>query len=99
MTYSIFSLSEWFRSIFSCRALSVSWSDPQSLDALVLELGLGLVQLLLLGELIMSMGNGDDEEDNDRDIGCVLVHLLRLGDLPPPSITFYAPSIFFLQGR
>ena len=70
--HSIFSLSEWFRSIFSCRALSVSWSDPQSLDALVLEQGLVRAQLLLLGELIMSMGDGDDEEeDNDRDIGCV----------------------------
>ena len=69
---SIFSLSEWFRSIFSCRALSVSWSDPQSLAALVPERGLGLAQLLLLGELIMSMGDGDvDEEDNDRDVGCV----------------------------
>ena len=66
----------------------------------MLEQELGRVQLLLLGELIMSLGDGDDdEEDNDRDIGCVLVHLLRLGDLPPPSITFYAPSIFFLQGR
>ena len=71
-TYSIFSLSEWFRSIFSCRALSVSWSDPQSLAALVPEQGLGRAQLLLLGELIMSMGDGDDdEEDNDRDVGCV----------------------------
>ena len=71
-TYSIFSLPEWFRSIFSCRAFAVSWSDPQSLAALVLEQELGRVQLLLLGELIMSMGDGEGhEEDNERDVGCV----------------------------
>ena len=63
------------------------------------EQGLGLAQLLLLGELIMSMGNGDDEEDNDRDIGCVLVHLLRLGDLPPPSITFLRAINLLLAGQ
>ena len=35
------------------------------------EQGLVRAQLLLLGELIMSMGDeNDDEEDNDRD-GCV----------------------------
>ena len=38
----------------------------------MLEQELGRVQLLLLGELIMSLGDGDDdEEDNDRDVGCV----------------------------
>ena len=38
----------------------------------MLEQGLGLAQLLLLGELIMSLVDGDDEEeDNDRDVGCV----------------------------
>ena len=39
----------------------------------MLEQELGRVQLLLLGELIMSMGDGDDheEEENERDVGCV----------------------------
>ena len=38
----------------------------------MLEQGLGLAQLLLLGELIMSLVDGDEEEeDNDRDVGCV----------------------------
>ena len=36
------------------------------------EQGLVRAQLLLLGELIMSLVDGDDdEEDNDRDVGCV----------------------------